>query len=525
MSLPFEGTLALRRRGSWEAADAGLLLWRANFIYFLPFFALPCWICAFGFRMVPEYLRPWSWLALWFLKPLFDRPVLHVLSVRFFEKDAGAARLLRGLGKNIFRGLPGDLLWRRFSPFRSAIMPLRMLENLKAGETRRRKRDLAKGGLYFCVFLTIWGIILEVVLLGGEILFSFIMLDIVVEDYFSSFSDFFSRSEIFIFAAWCLNYILVESVYVCMGFGLYINSRVEVEGWDIEILFKKFAEARKKKTTLAGILFFCVVAGCLLPARADAEESRPALEEMDYSGMNTEETDRTVPLETLRKIFASGDFGGFQGGWELRPKDRKEESNPFQFNFDPWFNFAPWLNIAPWLETIRQAVAFMLRLVLILCAGGLGVFFIRRFYKYRGGKAAVQDGYAISSRFHSLGESPESLLERARRFYDQGEIRQAWGCCLAALLESWSRYRAFKFPPDATEYECLALVRAAGVSGGATDFAAFVNRWTALAYGGRLPPEGSFEEALALCWSLIPDPARETSAAAPSGNTAEARDV
>jgi hypothetical protein len=29
-----------------------------------------------------------------------------------------------------------------------------------------------------------------------------------------------------------------------MGFGLYLNSRVEVEGWDIELLFRDFAARR-----------------------------------------------------------------------------------------------------------------------------------------------------------------------------------------------------------------------------------------------------------------------------------------
>jgi hypothetical protein len=41
--------------------------------------------------------------------------------------------------------------------------------------------------------------------------------------------------------------MLVETLYVCMGFSLYINSRIEVEGWDIEITFRSFAEKLRKK--------------------------------------------------------------------------------------------------------------------------------------------------------------------------------------------------------------------------------------------------------------------------------------
>jgi hypothetical protein len=465
--------------------------------------------------MLPENLRPWSWAALWFLKPLFDRPALHIVSVRFFETGSGTARLLRGLGKNIFRGLPGDLLWRRFSPLRSVIMPLRILEKLTGRETGKRKRNLARGGLYFGVFLTVWGIALETVLLGGEILFSLIMIDIIQEDYFSSLGDFFSRMELFFFAAWCLNYILVESVYVCMGFGLYINSRVEVEGWDLEILFRKFAGTRKKKTILAGILALCLAAGGMPPVRACAEAPSPGGE--GPPGPVMADLGSGAPLESLREIFDSEDFGGVREGWEIGLKNRREDREPA--DFDP----------APWLETIRRAAAFTLRLILILGLAGLGVFFIRYLYTHRGRKTAAPGGRQTTGRFYSRGESPESLLEKARRLYGRGEIRRAWGCCLAALLESWAQYRALCFPAGATEYECLALVRAAAATGEAEAFSAFVNRWAALAYGGKPPPEGSFAEALAFCGSLIPDPAAEPAAeksgAAPSGYTAGAGDV
>ena len=53
MKAVFDGALALRRRSLWEAADAGLLLWRRNFVYFIPFFVIPLGVCALGLRMLP----------------------------------------------------------------------------------------------------------------------------------------------------------------------------------------------------------------------------------------------------------------------------------------------------------------------------------------------------------------------------------------------------------------------------------------------------------------------------------------
>jgi hypothetical protein len=489
MSLPLEGTLALRRRNSWEAADAGLLLWRANFAYFLPFFALPVWLCAFGLRMLPEDLRPWSWLILWYLKPLFDRPILHVISVRFFEPGSGAGRLLRGLGKAICRGLPGDLLWRRLSPLRSAMMPLRVLEKLRGRGIRKRKQDLERGGLSFCGLLTLWGFFLEAALLCGEVLFSLTLLKTIQADYVSNLGDFFIRLELFFFAAWCFNYILVESMYVCMGFGLYVNSRIEVEGWDIELAFRKLTKARKKKTGFPGALVLLFLAFLFLPFRLPADP-----------GVSTgvPGTGGNAPLETLKEILASEDFGGQKESWELRLKERKNKKDPGEL---------PDIDLAPWIQNIRQGFAFTLRLVLVLGIGVLGFLCLRYLYKNRREKAFSPEGWKMGGRFDYSGESPEALLEKARAFYGEGNQRRAWGCCISALFESWSRCRGPVFPPDATEYGCLALVRAAGSVSAETEcFAAAVTHWTAFAYGGRQPPAGSFEEALAFCGALISGP-------------------
>ena len=511
--IPPEDALVLRRRTPWEAADAGLLLWRANFFYFLPFFALPFWICAFGLRLLPEKFLPWSWFVLWYLKPLFDRPVLHIISVRFFEPRSGTGRLLRELGKTILRGLPGDLLWRRFSPIRYAVMPLRILEKLRGKNIKQRKLYLEKGGLHFCAFLTLWGAVLELVFLAGEVLFSLIMIELLQENYISSLGDFFAKSEIFFFAAWCFNSMLVESIYVCTGFSLYINSRVELEGWDIEILFRKFTEARKKKMILPGASALLLAALLFLPLRAQAEEKGGGPPDAPVlSGGVPADLAAGAPLETLDGILNSGDFGGPEEGWGIRLKNRKTDREP------------PELNLAPWMKTVKQAFAFALRLMLVLGICGFGVFLVFYFYrnhKSRRRKAALPGGWTMDGHANLRGESPEALLEKAQALHAEGNVRRAWGFCLAALIQSWSRYRALIFPPDATEYDCLALVRAERKAGAAEaagtgpgdagsreteSFAAAVGRWVALAYGGRLPPAGSFEETLAFCRSLSPAP-------------------
>jgi hypothetical protein len=234
----FPGVLTLRQRSGWEAADSGILLWRKNFFCFAPFFALFAALFALAFGLLPGSLRVWSYVLLWWLKPLFDHLILGIISVRFFEPGARLKRLLRGAGRTLGKGLAGDLLWRRLSPWRSARMPVRLLEGLGGKKARERLRDLEGRGLNFGILLTAVSLILEGLLLAGELSFCIVTLEMLMPGFMSSLNEGISGLEGFVFFACGLNYLLVESLYVCMGFGLYVNSRIEREGWDLQLLFQ-----------------------------------------------------------------------------------------------------------------------------------------------------------------------------------------------------------------------------------------------------------------------------------------------
>ena len=241
MSSFLDSALHLRRRSVWEAADSGLLLWRKSFADFIPFFAIPVWIAACGLRFLPLDENGYiPYLALWWLKPLFDRLILHVVSVRFFNSSARFKDLRKGLWGTLRRGLLGDLLWRRFSPGRGARMPLRVLERLHRKQYSQRKKALVPGGLNFCFLISAVGLVLEGVLLLGEFAFASMIIRLFLPTSLSYISRYSEVTSILIYAAYCFNYILVGSIYVCMGFGLYINSRVEIEGWDLQLLFNNF---------------------------------------------------------------------------------------------------------------------------------------------------------------------------------------------------------------------------------------------------------------------------------------------
>jgi hypothetical protein len=478
----------------WEAVDTGLLLWRRNLGYLIPLFAVPFWICAFGLLLLSssELTAPLSggfslllaWFVLWWLNPLFDRLALHVTARRYFEPGLSFRGLLRGLGGSLGRGLPGDLLWRRFSPWRAAVLPLRILERgpgRKGPSIAGRKRALSGGGLNFCILLSVWCPLLQWVLLAGEFCFAYLMSRLFLNASWSLFS-FLEGKGIYCYTLWCVNYLVVESLYVCMGFGLYLNSRVEVEGWDLELLFRKFIARRGKAGALVLLLL-----GLALP--------RPG----GLFGQSPEalppELGADMPVEILEEIL-SRNLGGEKKTWGIRLKEDQDRGG----REIPRFSL-------PWTEFSRKAGALILRGALILAFAVLALACGILVYRRRRGPspAAPPPDLPALKEAPPPPPPPETLLEEAERSHRRGLIREAWSLCYQASLAALSRYHRIPFPAGATEYRCLALVRRR--QGGKPEgpegaFADLIRHWVALAYGGISPPGGAFEEALAWASSL-----------------------
>ena len=58
-----------------------------------------------------------------------------------------------------------------------------------------------------------------------------------------------------------------------------------------------------------------------------------------------------------------------------------------------------------------------------------------------------------------------------------------------------------EFPLDATEYDCLSIVRKAKARD-TEGFNKLVLFWTGMAYGSKMPNNDNFKEAIAFCNSL-----------------------
>jgi len=150
--------IALRRRSPWEAMDLGLTMlqrwWRQVYGPHL-IFAVPLMAAAIAAGWWLE--RAWvALLAIWWMKPAYDRVVLHVLSRAVFG-ELPATRAVFGAAKQwLGTGLFAALLFRLWpDTARSFALAVRQLEGQsgKAGRERRAVLGRRVGG--YATWLTL----------------------------------------------------------------------------------------------------------------------------------------------------------------------------------------------------------------------------------------------------------------------------------------------------------------------------------------------------------------------------------
>jgi len=231
--------IILRPRSPGEAIELGLHLTRANWpeqIGLAALVLLP--IALLGFALSHWFAPAFLLTLIWF-KPTLDRALLHQLSNNILGRRGGTRTVLREWHQWWRGGHLATLLWHRFNPARSTILPVWQLERLTGKARGRRARALAHSDRGTGIALSFVASLIELSFLAsiaalaltfapeqwtdGLYLFDWLM---VLED----------TDQIWMLLA--LAYLpvaaLVEPFYVGAGFGIYLNQRSRLEGWDLE---------------------------------------------------------------------------------------------------------------------------------------------------------------------------------------------------------------------------------------------------------------------------------------------------
>lgn len=250
----------VRPRNPWESIDLGFSmvqkwwkpLYKIWFAFVLPLFLI-IYLPIFG---IYTFFYDSLWVAafmIWWLKPFLDRILLHFLSHALFGEQPTFWQTIKALPRLLFktRLFLGLTFWR-FDLARSFNLPIWQLEGLRGKICAQRTRLLQKETRNQAVWFTIICIHFQAIL--SLSFFGLIYLMIPTTYEFDLFYVFFRETawwaEVFRIFSSLFALSIIEPLYIAGGFALYLNRRTQIEGWDIELVFRRIAIQLQQKNEM-----------------------------------------------------------------------------------------------------------------------------------------------------------------------------------------------------------------------------------------------------------------------------------
>lgn len=511
-------TVVLRPRSSWEAVELGTALVRRHArAVWRPWLA--CTLPAFAVANALAWLvgtPALALLAMWWLKPVFDRVVLHVLAHAVFGDVPDTRATLRGAFRGGGRAMLGYLTWRRLSPARALLLPVDVLEGGSAKAARDRRRVLAGpayGVASLCLML--FSAFESAVTLGLAMLAFLFVPNEYVQDVMGAVWQHIRDAPPWLqllenTLAWAAT-SLVEPFYVGSGFGQYLNRRTEIEAWDIELAFRRLRERLSAMTTAAALMLALMLvpwsAHAAAPAFVPASTSRPASAPVRPTPGRTATT-CPIPArdpQALQRIFGREhqDPAAFARAVDqayadprLRPRRKvsmwvaRHPSAPRKASGAP-----------AWLEGFARVVAAIGEIGLWLLAGALVLVLAltaRHWWPWLHGVASdprAPEAPVVDSVAADAAPLPDDIVGAARRLWQSGQPREALALAYRAAVEAMLAATGRVLPPGATEAQCLRTAQALPETSRRV-FARVVRQWQYAAWAERLPTQDEFDSAL-----------------------------
>jgi hypothetical protein len=502
----------IRPRSAWEAADLGMLMavrwwWpmtKAWLVITVPAFALLMLLPVPGWAPA---------ILFWWLKPVWERIHLYIVSRALFGHVPGVRETCRAFPKLVWPRLFASLLWGRFNAYRSMDAPVMQLEGLRGTRYRQRVILMHAEDDKPARSLFVAGAVMESLLLfASSVLLGLLIpeeLDSVfTQAMFSMSEEFFQGVQNVAFYA-CMT--LVAPFYVAAGFALYLNRRVKLEAWDIEIDFRKMAAAHAREKSAAFARVALLVIAFALPLAGHDSTAQAA------EAQQSAEPGRAVAIapaapgvpsrgeigESVREIMAREEFH------EVETRSTPEMDPELAETLGRWLEelFRYFRNDDPPNPASLFAVVVELLLWIVLL-GLIGVVLWHYRDWLRGallGRVAPSSYVAtshnplassIDPRDQSL---PADVAAACKELYRKGAVLEAVALLYRASLVVFTRAHRFTFADSSTEGEHLATVRATLAPATATYFMTLSRLWLFMAYGKRAPGEHALF-ALADSW-------------------------
>lgn len=462
----------IRPRAPWRAMDLGARLMRAWWgrltltwllTTLVPFALL---IAAFGMDRIYT-----ACLVFWWLKPLWEKPLLEYLSRALFGERPGAAQLLREFPRYGFRGLAGLLTWRRFAPSRSFDLPVIQLERNRGTRLANRLRVLHLPPSNRSSMLTLVMVNMEQGLLLGFLLLIYMLVpwqfNLQLREWLIAPNP---GQQLITAVSWYLAMTLTEPLYVACGFALYLNKRTWLEAWDIDLGLRRIGLRRGAGAMAAGFLLCLTLPLVAGHARADTAT-------------------KATPKQQAIHILAGPDFMPLQTHHGWRPRSFVHEPDWLKKLLTLLPHLHHRSSATDW-STLAGALRFMLWVVVI----SLALWLLWHYRRWLAALARRQGPERAPPSVAGLDIRPESLPpdtgSAVRDALAAGRTREALSLLYRASLSRLVSREGLALTRGATEGECLRAIREYERADRWLPLMEPLTRlWVTAAWAHRVPPE------------------------------------
>ncbi len=499
-----DASVAIQPRTPWEAIDLGVLLARKHRGLLIASWAM---VTLPIFALLSLLLWDYPKIAIvvfWWLKPVYERLPLLILSQALFDPAPSLKEVLKGWLKTLRPNLLASLTWRRFSLSRSFILPVQQLEQLSGAELRQRIEVLSQKDQFAARCLTVVGSALELCLWIGMIVLFYALIPQQVELDWAWLMMLKLNNEL----NWLehlsnLFYVLIlmiwGPIYVSCGFTLYLNRRTVLEAWDIELVLRRL---RQRLTGSAYVLMIGLGLTLISPppkawsAQQDFSCPIPELSTENEPGPDSprlvnQDLTSTASRQDIHNVLQQPPFKNPKtvSGWRL-PEEQK--TSQAENGADKLNNLREWLK---WLlqlgNYLAQAFKVLLWAIVIAVTGvviwryrkWLATFVNRRAPREKPHRLQPEQLFGLQISAESL---PGDVADSAERLWPS-QPREALGLLYRALL---SRLLSdYQLPLKSADTEGQVLQRIAALDQPAlNEFSRnLTQHWQNLAYGHQLP--------------------------------------
>ena len=501
----------LAPRSCWQAVDFGTRLyrrwWRQGALVWLVFTALPFALLA-GYGAATRSL--WPMFLFWWLKPLWERPLLAFYSHALFGDYPSPWTLLRTFRSYGTNGLAAQLTWRRLSPMRGFLTGVWQLEGNKGPKASGRISVLLRHPSQRAGTLTLTVLTLEHMMTAALVVLA---VTLVPWHFNMEFSVWFQEQSRVQWAganlAWYLVMMVTEPLYVATSFALYLNQRTWLEGWDLQLGLTRVGKRRRRAGHGGAALLVLLALFSAAPHPAEAQAGQPE-SRLKRDAAESPRPDDATPKQQALDLLASDTFMPF----EERQDRRLRESLRDDDNEDrSW-----WQDLLKKLldrdrdkrdrddssmsvpDAVVEVTGYLLLLVLL---GVILMLILQRLPSVTGRRRRPDMPVSVAGLDTRADSLPADLNRALDEELARGDIRAALALLLRDGLITLFQRHPTPLTAGATEQDCLrAYQKLLGDEPVVAWLADLINAWTRTAWAHR-PSDRAQVAALRDRWSAL----------------------